>query len=84
MRTPQAQVAVTSDIYNHVSHLRDRIMGRALREGFIDQGVVGWRSTQALTYGRDGPDVETCPAKLCPILFMGENPEEDSDEPMES
>lgn len=67
-----------TSLFNFLSNYRNNVYKRARSEGFIQQGVVDWKSTTGLTFTQDGNVVEG-PPRMVPKLFMGM----DSEEPLE-
>lgn len=71
-------------MFNFLSNYKAGVFKRVMEKGFIEVGVVEWKTTEGMTHETDG-HVVAGPAAGVPRLFMGAQEEttEEEDDTME-
>lgn len=80
-RQSTSQVSASTNLFNFLSNYKASVFKRVMERGYIEVGVVDWKTVDGMTYTKDGAAVAG-PAAGIPRLFMGaqdETTEEDDD-----
>lgn len=69
-RQSSSQVAASTNLFNFLSNYKSCIFKRVMEQGFIEVGVVDWKSVEGMTHETDGKIIAG-PSAGVPRLFMG-------------
>lgn len=78
-RQSASQVATFTNLFNFLSNYKAGVFKRVMEKGFIDVGVVDWKSVEGMTHETDG-QVVAGPSASVPRLFMGAQEESTADD----
>lgn len=83
-RQSTSQVSASTNLFNFLSNYKAGVSKRVMERGYIEVGVVDWKTTEGMTHTTDGQAVAG-PSAGIPRLFMGAQDEtiEEEDDGME-
>lgn len=69
-RQSASQVSASTNLFNFLSNYKAGVFKRVMERGFIEVGVVDWKSAEGMSHDKDG-QVIAGPSAGVPRLLMG-------------